>query len=1028
MKTLILLFLTASFVFGQSFHTINIDGTNDFAASENISTSTSGYVNYITWDKDNLYIGYTGDDIGTSESDKKWIVFYFDTDPKLDPASSGDAGTTAAIGFNTQNWTLPFNADYMLQVRTDEGFNSFKKYSGSNWADSTTAGISFYDNDASNFIEIKIQLSKLGSPQQINVLGYFINETAFSETTYGIFPSSSLADGYYSSGTFTEYENFYLIGEVFPNIANHVNNFEWLVHLKASTTSLADTNIYAGMGVNSTDGFDSGVDIAKPPAPSSNYLEVFFSHPDWTTSLGPRFTRDIKKYISLDSTTSVWDFKINTDQTGQQVSVNMSDFDFVPSNYDVKLYDAVVDSTHDIRTNETYQYTSSTTTEERNFKIIVGTTLTSPNINSNVNSINFGSVKTNTSSTVNLSVSNSGDSTLIISNIISTNNSVFTFTGGTSYNITSNNSVTIPVTFSPDAATGYSGKLQVLSNDPDTDTLFIALTGTGVALTPDISVSSSTLNFGSIKVDYDSTLTFRIYNTGDTTLVVSGINISSSDFSFVGPTSFNIAVNDSVERSVRFSPSAVVDYTDSLLIFSNDPDSDTLSIAITGTGTTAVFAKSFNAGWHLFSVPLAPNNNSATAVIGDDISQYFLLDYDRATGYTNSDSLSEGNGYWLGIDSTVTIDVEGTANVDSVIISANAGWNILATPYVRKYPTSTMYFKTNTNWVTEAAAIDSGWIQNVFYSYNESDSSYTSVDTLEQWAGNWMLSLTDNLSVLFVHNQSSGTPLTKPETEQIQVSVNNWLVTIKADNEFGRKDDILKFGINENATIGFDVKYDFAKPPISPIQGSIQTYFAHNDWSPFVNKFARDVQEHFGAFSNTEWNFTVASTVSGDVTLHWENIEQEYPVDEMGDTGLLLSSSLIPTGTIAMLPQHSFTFRAQANVLYEFAINAITVDVKDSNIPLKFNLSQNYPNPFNPTTVIEYSLPLRQSGETGHALSVQLKIYDILGREVAELVNKEMKPGNYKVTFDASKLSSGLYFYKLSAGSFVDVKKMMLLK
>ncbi len=88
-------------------------------------------------------------------------------------------------------------------------------------------------------------------------------------------------------------------------------------------------------------------------------------------------------------------------------------------------------------------------------------------------------------------------------------------------------------------------------------------------------------------------------------------------------------------------------------------------------------------------------------------------------------------------------------------------------------------------------------------------------------------------------------------------------------------------------------------------------------------------------------------------------------------------------------------------------------------------LYQNYPNPFNPTTKIKYSIPFV---ETRYIPSVQIKVYDILGREVATLVNKEKQPGNYEVEFNASNLSSGVYFYKLTAGIFVETKKMILLR
>ena len=88
--------------------------------------------------------------------------------------------------------------------------------------------------------------------------------------------------------------------------------------------------------------------------------------------------------------------------------------------------------------------------------------------------------------------------------------------------------------------------------------------------------------------------------------------------------------------------------------------------------------------------------------------------------------------------------------------------------------------------------------------------------------------------------------------------------------------------------------------------------------------------------------------------------------------------------------------------------------------PNSYNLAQNYPNPFNPTTTIQYSIPERSS--------VTLKIYDVLGNELAILVDEEKTAGSYEVNFNASQLASGIYFYKLQAGNFIDTKKMLLMK
>ncbi len=103
------------------------------------------------------------------------------------------------------------------------------------------------------------------------------------------------------------------------------------------------------------------------------------------------------------------------------------------------------------------------------------------------------------------------------------------------------------------------------------------------------------------------------------------------------------------------------------------------------------------------------------------------------------------------------------------------------------------------------------------------------------------------------------------------------------------------------------------------------------------------------------------------------------------------------------------------------------VSVNDNeNVATKFELLQNYPNPFNPTTTIKYSIPNIGGVETLHATS--LRVYNILGEEVATLVNEKQAPGEYSVRFDASNLASGVYFYTLRVGNFVSTKKMILMK
>jgi hypothetical protein len=98
----------------------------------------------------------------------------------------------------------------------------------------------------------------------------------------------------------------------------------------------------------------------------------------------------------------------------------------------------------------------------------------------------------------------------------------------------------------------------------------------------------------------------------------------------------------------------------------------------------------------------------------------------------------------------------------------------------------------------------------------------------------------------------------------------------------------------------------------------------------------------------------------------------------------------------------------------------VSAESIDNIIPENFYLSQNYPNPFNPATIIRYSVPQRSN--------VTLKVYNVLGNEIVILVSEEKDRGVYIVRFDASNLASGMYLYRLQAGSFVETKKMLFLK
>jgi hypothetical protein len=112
-------------------------------------------------------------------------------------------------------------------------------------------------------------------------------------------------------------------------------------------------------------------------------------------------------------------------------------------------------------------------------------------------------------------------------------------------------------------------------------------------------------------------------------------------------------------------------------------------------------------------------------------------------------------------------------------------------------------------------------------------------------------------------------------------------------------------------------------------------------------------------------------------------------------------------------------------ILYGDTSVLVGIQNISSEVPKSYSLFQNYPNPFNPTTKIKFDVPNVMNSRDR---SLLLIIYDALGREVATLVNEQLQPGSYEVEWDASNYPSGVYFYKLEAGSFSQTKKLVLIK
>ncbi|HMQ79773.1 MAG TPA: T9SS type A sorting domain-containing protein [Ignavibacteria bacterium] len=180
----------------------------------------------------------------------------------------------------------------------------------------------------------------------------------------------------------------------------------------------------------------------------------------------------------------------------------------------------------------------------------------------------------------------------------------------------------------------------------------------------------------------------------------------------------------------------------------------------------------------------------------------------------------------------------------------------------------------------------------------------------------------------------------------------------------------------------------------------------------------------------------IGSGVTGTCYLVW--VPATPVVYILGENGGIKRStdngiSWVTTPTPGVTNLTHFDFHQQGMVVYGYAVssngnvikladtlNILTGINSNSNIPGNFSLEQNYPNPFNPSTLIKYSV--------AENVSVRLSVYDVLGREVAVPVNEFKTAGSYEVSFNGDNLGTGVYYYRIDAGSFTETKKMLMIK
>lgn len=231
-----------------------------------------------------------------------------------------------------------------------------------------------------------------------------------------------------------------------------------------------------------------------------------------------------------------------------------------------------------------------------------------------------------------------------------------------------------------------------------------------------------------------------------------------------------------------------------------------------------------------------------------------------------------------------------------------------------------------------------------------------------------------------------------------------------------------------NAKIGLDII-----PELDQTYGNdTVTYLPANGIIRFHRGSARNMglkllSHNLHSLISFEWFDGYTADTNYWNWLNYGSIQNQYPSGVEGPVTIPSQSfvNLNPNDSIAVF--YAFAIGENENEIIAAISEAQTkystvlnVDNKISEIPTGYSLEQNYPNPFNPNTKIQFSV--------NKAQSVSLKVFDVLGNEIATLVNEELTPGIYEYNFDASNLSSGVYYYKLQSGNYSETKKMILMR
>jgi len=448
-----------------------------------------------------------------------------------------------------------------------------------------------------------------------------------------------------------------------------------------------------------------------------------------------------------------------------------------------------------------------------------------------------------------------------------------------------------------------------------------------------------------------------------------------------------------------------------------------------------VVSKSLNFGWNLISVPVQPNSNDPYTMLSDDIVPFFnepthtnIYAWDPERGmYVVPDTFARNNGYFLfAWHNNTYFDIPGVPYYDAYTItmpyyetSLYPGWYLVGNP---------VNYAIDWNQIVNGSGFSG--LMPIYYTLTGAGwGSYSpgfpagASRFIQPYTGFFVVVYPDMTGVLPIGTNSFIPVMAKMN------AINSDLPDFTFRFDVFASDDTAKWnylGTRADADDDFGDRYDAEIPP-NPIGKNNIVHFINNS-----DKLMRDVRRTLEIGESKIWTFAIDNITDGEtVTIHWNSDHEPDDFDcsqGLNQIGANFDFDLLDmrTGThIDMCSTDHYTFAHDGSRTFNITVSAFALDASEQTKPDRYRLIKNTPNPFNSATAIGFGIPDR--------CEVSLDILDISGRVVRNLAANEFDSGWHKIIWDGTNdfgenVPSGVYLYRLRAGDFTAMKKMVLLK